>query len=240
MNQAVLRPQKFTSVAPRLDLAINDRNTLIVRYQENHNELDNLGVGSFSLAQTAYNQKSTGRTLQVTETSLLKTDFGQRDAFPICPFDEPEHSIGFAAGTSPFRTPITSGSCVRVGNSMNITDRWEINNLSILSYKKQTIKWGGRFRQSFNNDTSLNNFNGSFTFFGGSGPVLDANNQPMAGTSMDLTGLQVYQRTLQLQALGFSAAQIRAAGGGASLFSLGAGIPTDQGCSIRCRPVCER
>ena len=118
----------------------------------------------------------------------------------------------------------TSGSS-RVGNSSNLSNRWEINNLSILSYKTQTIKWGGRFRQSFNNDTSLNNFNGSFTFFGGSGPVLDANNQPIAGTSTDLTGLQVYQRTLQLQALGFSPAQIRAAGGGASLFSLGAGTP---------------
>jgi hypothetical protein len=40
-----------------------------------------------------------------------------------------------------------------------------------------------------------------------------------------LTGLQVYQRTLQLQQLGFSPSQVRNAGGGASLFSLASGIP---------------
>ena len=38
VNQAVLTPQIFTSLAPRLDLAINANNTLIVRYQENRNE----------------------------------------------------------------------------------------------------------------------------------------------------------------------------------------------------------
>jgi hypothetical protein len=74
-------------------------------------------------------------------------------------------------------------------------------------------------------DTSVNNFNGTFTFFGGSGPEFDSNNQPITGTSIPLSGLQVFQRTLLLQKAGSSPAQIRAAGGGASLFSINAGIP---------------
>jgi hypothetical protein len=60
-------------------------------------------------------------------------------------------------------------------------------------------------RQSFNDDTSLNGFNGSFTFFGGSGPELDADNQPIAGTLVQLTALQVYQRTLLGEQLGLTA-----------------------------------
>ena len=52
-----------------------------------------------------------------------------------------------------------------------------------------------------------------------------SNNQAIAGTTEQLTALQVYQRTLLLQHAGFSPAQIRALGGGASLFTLGAGAP---------------
>jgi hypothetical protein len=80
-------------------------------------------------------------------------------------------------------------------------------------------------RQSFNHDTALTNFNGTFTFLGGQGEALGANGQPIPGTSVPLTALQVYQLTLALQQEGESAAQIRAVGGGASLFSLGAGMP---------------
>jgi hypothetical protein len=68
------------------------------------------------------------------------------------------------------------------------------------------FKWGGEAAQSFNDDFSMNNFNGTFTFLRGQGEALDANGQPIAGTSVALTALQVYQRTLLLQQEGFSAA----------------------------------
>ena len=71
----------------------------------------------------------------------------------------------------------------------------------------------------------MSNFGGTYSFLGGSGPVLDANNQPIAGTSTQLTALEVYQRTLIFQKAGMSDAQIRLLGGGASQFSLSAGTP---------------
>src|ERR1700719_2796676 len=46
---------------------------------------------------------------------------------------------------------------------------------------KHAIRWGGRLRASLNNDTSVSNFGGTYTFFGGNGPELDANNQPIPG-----------------------------------------------------------
>src|SRR5207244_8731690 len=82
-----------------------------------------------------------------------------------------------------------------------------------------------RLRQSVINDASMSNFNGTFTFFGGDGPALNANYQPIPGTAVQLTALDVYQRTLLLQQRGFPPAGIRAAGGGASLFSLNTGNP---------------
>src|ERR1700733_14920107 len=55
--------------------------------------------------------------------------------------------------------------------------------------------------------------------------MLDANNQAIAGTTEELTALQVYQRTLIGQQEGLSDAQIRLIGGGATQFQLGAGTP---------------
>ncbi len=223
VNQAVLRPQKYSSFAPRLDLSINDKYMFIVRYQDTRNEQDKLGVGGFNLGQTAYNQKTTGRTLQITETTLLRPTLVNETRFQFLRSTS-EFSASGSAPSISVQDSFTSGGA-QVGNSSNITDRWEMTNLSTMNYKTQTIKWGVLLRRSFDDDTSLNNFNGVFTFFGSSGPVLDANNQPVAGTSMDLTGLQVYQRTLLLQQLGLSSTQVRTAGGGASLFSLDAGAP---------------
>ena len=104
-------------------------------------------------------------------------------------------------------------------------NRWELTNLTTITHQTHTIKWGARLRQSFLDDTSVNNFGGTFTFFGGTGPELDASGQPIPGTSIDLTALERYRRTLLFQQLGYSAAQIRALGGGASQFSLNAGVP---------------
>ena len=88
------------------------------------------------------------------------------------------------------------------------------------------FKLGFRVREARDTATSRSNFNGTYTFFGGNGPQLDANNQPIAGTSIPLTALQVYQRTLLFQKLGYTADQVRALGGGATQFSITAGTPT--------------
>ena len=138
-------------------------------------------------------------------------------------FNRQSLTHGSAVGIS-VQDAFTGGSAP-AGNSTNTTSRWELTNMSVLSHGPHTLKWGARMRQSFNNDLSLNNFNGTFTFFGGSGPELDANNAPIPGTAVQLTALDVYQRTLLLQRQGLTVAQIRAAGGGASLFSLNAGAP---------------
>src|ERR1035438_5672652 len=89
-----------------------------------------------------------------------------------------------------------------------------------------TFKWGGRVRGVSEDSTSESNFGGTYTFSGSFGPLLDANNQAIAGTSIRLDALEVYRRTLLFQKTGLADAQIRALGGGANQFSIGAGTPT--------------
>ncbi|HEY2383400.1 MAG TPA: carboxypeptidase regulatory-like domain-containing protein [Terriglobia bacterium] len=221
VNQALLLPQTFTSFVPRFDWSINANNTLTVRYENTTQELDNQGANGFSLPETAYNQTIGSHILSATETALVTPMLVNETRFQFARFTRAAITQGTAPAIS-VQDAFTSGSAT-IGNSRNTTDRFELTNISVLNRGTHTLKWGARLRQSFNDDVSDNNFKGTFTFFGGTGPQLDANNQPIAGTSVQLTGLDVYQRTLLLQQQGFSASQIQKAGGGASLFSLNTG-----------------
>jgi Carboxypeptidase regulatory-like domain len=223
VNQALITPQTFTSFVPRFDWAINDNHTLTLRYEDTRQEQDNIGAQGFRLAETAFDNKFRSRTLSVTETALLSPTLVNETRFQF----NHSSSQNFAHGTAPaiiVQDAFTGGS-YSGGNSKNVRNRWELTNFFVLNHGPHTLKWGARVRQSFNDDTSLSNFNGTFTFFGGSGPALDGNYQPIAGTSVQLTGLDIYQRTLLLQQKGFTPDQVRAAGGGASQFSLSAGQP---------------
>jgi Carboxypeptidase regulatory-like domain/TonB dependent receptor len=223
VNQALLTPQTRTTISPRMDYAINANNTLVVRYQNVHIGLDNQGAGSFNLPSTAYNQSTTEQDVQATETAVLSPTLINEARFQYMRTTSAYSGAGDAPSISVLDA-FTSGSAT-VGNSNNHTNKSELSNMTTLTHGTHTIKWGARLRQSFNNDVTVNNFNGTFTFLGGPGEAFDANGQPVPGTSVELTALQAYQLTLLLQQQGLSAAQIRAAGGGASFFSMGAGTP---------------
>lgn len=221
VNQGLLTPQTRTTVSPRVDYAINAKNTLVVRYQDVRVGLDNQGASGFNLASTAYNENTKEQAVQATETAVISPTLINEARFQYMR-STTEYAVPGDAASLSVQGAFTSGSAT-VGNSRNLTNKWEFSNITTLNQGTHTIKWGGRLRQSFNNDTALTNFNGMFTFAGGQGEALDSNGQPIAGTSVALTALEVYQLTLRLQNEGFSAAQIRAAGGGASFFSINAG-----------------
>ncbi len=224
VNQAVVTPQSRTSITPRIDYNLNPSNTLVARYQYTRVGLDNEGIGDFNLNSQAYNKASTENTLQLTETAVINPSLIAETRFQYMR----SSTINSNAQSSPeiaVSGAFTSGGATE-GDSRNVTNHYELQNNFTWTHGTHSVKWGDRIRASRNEDTALNNFNGTFTFFGGMGPALDANNQPIAGTSVDLTALEIYQSTLLLQRAGYSAAQIRALGRGASLFTLNTGTAT--------------
>jgi Carboxypeptidase regulatory-like domain/TonB dependent receptor len=224
VNAAILTPQTFTTLSPRLDLALSTRHTLTVRYQNTRSSYDNQGVGSFNLASRAYNTRNSENTIQATETAVLSPRFINETRFQFM-----HTNSGMSGGTNDVAISVqgafTNGGA-QVGTSGTISNGWELTNTSTYTHGTHSVKWGGRLRGISDESTSMSNFGGTYTFLGGTGPELDANNQPIAGTSVQLDALEVYRRTLLFLKSGYTDAQIRALGGGAYQFSIGAGTPT--------------
>ena len=224
VNQGVVTPQTRMSFTPRLDLTLNPSNTLSARYQNTRIEMDKEGIGNYSLLSQAYNEKSTEQSFQLTETAVLSPHAVNEVKFQY------RRSVVANYGNNTNPLTIVQGAFqdggAQIGNSGATNNNLELSNATTLTRGFHTIKWGGRFRESFIDDTSVNNFGGTYAFFGGSGPQLDANNQAIAGTSVQLTALEVYRRTLLFQRAGLSGAEIRLLGGGATQFTLNAGTPT--------------
>ena len=181
VNQSILTPQVMTGISPRLDYAINPNNTLVARYQYNRMSFENQGIGNFNLAGKAYDQRNTENTVQLTETAVVSPRFINESRFQFM------HSRSQSTGDNTVPAINVAGAFngggAQVGNSGTDQNNFEFSNTSTWTRKAHTIKWGGRLRQSMLDSTSVNNFGGTYSFLAGSGPVLDANNQPVAGTS---------------------------------------------------------
>jgi hypothetical protein len=238
INQALLTPQVRTTISPRLDYAITRNNNLTVRYQDTRSELDNEGVGGFNLASRAFNQKETENTIQATETMVVSPKAVNETRFQFMRLNVAMLGDNTLPAVNVEGAFANGGASI--GHSSTINHRWELTNTTTYTKSTHTIKWGARLRQDFMDDTSVKNFGGTFTFFGGVGPVLNGANQPVVDPAVclgagvlsslpagcqQLSALDRYRRTLLFQQAGLSPQIIRLYGGGASQFSLSAGTP---------------
>jgi hypothetical protein len=208
--QSVVTPQTRTNFSPRIDYTIDQKNTLVVRYQYTNIGLADTGVGGLSLASQGYKSTTGEQTVQATETAVISPTMINETRFQFM-HTTANDTVKSTAPTIAVAGAFTDGG-VSIGDSGNTTNKFEVTNTSSITHTTHTFKIGGRIRQSFNNDTSLNGFNGTYTFLGGTGPSLDASGNAIPNTSIALTALQVYQRTL-----------LGEAGGGAATFTLNAG-----------------
>ena len=209
IGQGIVVPKRFINLSPRIDYALNAKNTLVARYSYNHNRIENNGLaGGFALPERGFTTASTSQVVQVTETAVINATTINETRFQFAN----NHSENFGDSSKPalIVSAAFSGGGSQVGHSINNSKRWELQNFTQIQKGTHTIKFGGRVRDVHINDTSPNNFGGQWTFNGG---------------ATGLTSLQRYQKTLQLMQQGLSAAQIRAQGGGAASFSINTGNP---------------
>jgi Carboxypeptidase regulatory-like domain len=241
-----LRPVRSFNISPRIEYAINPRNTFIARYSFNRNHSENNGVGGFSLPVRGYDFQSTNQNIQLTETAVINAttinetrfQFARNKTESFGNNTVPTLDVSAAFGAC----AVESANCSSVGHAINERNSWELNNFTQIQHGTHNIKFGGRLRGVHIDDTAPGNFGGAWSFVGGRGPVLDAAFNPVPGTTGSaklLTSIERYQRTKAIASQGAltpsqqaycgataTLAQcIRTLGGGSSQFRINTGDP---------------
>ena len=155
-------PQTRFDISPRIDLALGEKNTLTVRFQYEHNNQQEQGLGGTDLPQNGYGTVSGETTVQVSDTQILtdkiinETRFEyQRPTSTITPYSTaPEIMVqgAFTAGGSPS------------GASQDTQNHVEVQNYTSVALAKHFIRLGGRLRYTGENNTSTAQSNGTFSY----------------------------------------------------------------------------
>jgi uncharacterized membrane protein YgcG len=161
-NQAVLTPKRSFNMSPRIDYAINDKNTLVGRYSYFRVSQLNQGVSLFSLPERAFDTATNSHTLQLTETAVLNKTTVNETRFQFIRNHNEQTALnnGFALNV----LDAFSRGGATVGNSFSENNRWELTNTTTQAHGNHSVKFGGRLRGVNVKDSSQNNFNGTYTF----------------------------------------------------------------------------
>ena len=221
-NQAVVNPKTRTNFGPRVDYQLSSKNVMTVRYQYWGNNDKDDGIGQFALPSQAYNTNGSEHTFQVGDTHVISDRTVNQARFQYLhdsSYQAPvnlvingsNNLVGPPVGCLSLKQPCqisVAGSFTAGGNAQGIqTDsenHYEFQNYTSINLGKNFMRFGGRVRDNDETLGSMQSFNGSFAF-----PNLNA-----------------YQITRQGVEAGWTDAQIRAAGGGATLFSINRGTPS--------------
>lgn len=224
-NQTIVTPNASTFVSGRGDLKLNKKHTLVGSYQFNKYSQNPQGIGGFSLPSRASRGSGVYHAFQLTETAIINEKTVNETRLQVI------HNI--SRQTANTLLPALNvqdsffGGGAQIGNASNTQDRAEVQNFTSWSIGHHFLKVGGRFRYVRVRSIAPSNFGGTYTFAGGTGPALDANDQviPGGGGTIQISSLERYRRTLVFQKQNLTAAQIRSLGGGASQFSIAGGNP---------------
>jgi len=221
-------PQRRIIVSPRFDYQLSTNHTLSFRYRVEQADISDSSVGSLNLVSLSNHVHYLSNTFQASETATLGSNTVNQARFqfyriasstlPNTPGSEIQVLGAFSAGGS------------QLGPVYDTQNNYEFQNYTTIIHKAHTLHFGIRLRETGDSNFSQANFGGTFTFGGGIGPELNANNQPVLDGSgnpilIPLQSIEVYRRTLLFQSMGDTPAEIRALGGGAAQFSAYSGVP---------------
>ncbi len=175
-NQVLLTPQRRTTFSGRFDYQLNARNTLVGHYTYYLLGLRNLGVGGFSLPERAYDANEEEHAIELSETSVVNPSIINLVRFQY------QHNRRILNSGSSLPTVNVQGAFIgggaQVANASNVSDRFELQNITTWVNSNHTWKAGGRLRYVKITDLAPTNFNGTFIF-----TSLDQYRQVLQGVS---------------------------------------------------------
>jgi len=200
-TQAVNSPSTVLSLSPRFDLQWGKVQTLSVRYQLSRNTASNSGVGQFELASQAVDSSNVEQLIQLSDSQAYSPNLLNETRFQYTR-DRNSQAPRSADPTIAVQGGFTGGGS-NAGFNHDNQDRYELQDILRIAHGTHDITFGGRLRATRDANYSRGGFNGQYTF----------------------ASLTSYQITEQGRAAGLTPAQIRANGGGASLFTQTEGDP---------------
>ena len=200
-TDALAAPQRRTNFSPRLDYQLTPSNTLTVRYQFFNNDTRNNGVGQLNLRSLATNSSSDEHEIQISDTQVISTRMINETRLEVTR----DHSVSNAVTNAPYLSVAGAFNSGGAGtpHSESVQKNIELQNYTSMALSRHFIRFGGRLRWGEENNYSTSNFNGSFAY----------------------TSLDAYLATQTGLQDGLTAAQIAAAGGGASQYRITSGNP---------------
>jgi len=227
-NNTITTPGRYTKVSPRVDYQLGEKHTLMLRYGITHSDVRDNGIGAFDLPARGYHSQFTNQTVQASDTALVGRAVNET-RFQY--YRTASQSIANTAGPMIQVLGSFNDGGSQNGRSFDTQNSYELQNYTSLVKGRHSWRFGVRLREQSDDSLAPQNFNGTFTFGGGAlEPVLNAQNQPVLDASgqpvlAPIQSIERYRRTVLFQSLRYSAAQIRALGGGATQFSMNAGTP---------------
>jgi Carboxypeptidase regulatory-like domain len=203
-TQNVVTPTTITYINPRFDYAVTPNLTLQVRYNRYQYSTENQGIGQFTLLSRGSNYDLKNNTFSFVETQVIGTRVVNESRFQYN-WNRNETN---GDGTQPAINVLSSfnGGGATVFHNYASNRNYEFQNYTSYTRGTHLVRFGVRIRGTQQENFSMSNFNGSFTF----------------------TSLDAYAATVKGIAQGLPFDQIRAQGGGALQYSVTGGTPLTE------------
>jgi hypothetical protein len=158
---AIIAPNTFNSVSPRLTYQLTPNISLDGRYSWHGQSWNNQGVSGFNLPSTAATQHQNNQSVNLIETQIINASTINESRFQYSQNHnnstgvDPELNISVADA-------FTTGSSFPMNHTW--TNNFELQNYTSITHGTHFLKFGARLRESRLNSYATNNFLGQFNF----------------------------------------------------------------------------
>ena len=164
------QPGRRTSIGPRLDYALNAKNSLVARYTFSESSNKDQGIGDTRLPALATSSTNRDHELRLTETMILTTKTVNETRFEYSTSNRQTEGDNMTPTVNVASSFVGGGS--QTGLNYTRNRNWELNNLTITSLgskSQHAVKFGVKLHNIDLTDRSENGYEGSFTFAGSFG-----------------------------------------------------------------------
>lgn len=155
-------PQTRWDISPRIDVALGEKNTLTARFQYEHNNLQNQGIGGNALPTTGYQDTSSETTLQLSDSQVFSDKLINETRFEYQ--RESSNTTPYSTAASVTVQGAFTGGGYGGGPTNDIQNHFEVQNYTSIALAKNFVRFGGRLRYTNETNSSTSGSTGSFFY----------------------------------------------------------------------------